>query len=462
LEVAVEEAEKSLLRGQYRRALKDANRCLVFALSQHQKHQQEEASSLRDDEADDDDDCFRVEAPLYFPFVFDDDNNTRRQQQPLYICIDFLRSDAVDRAAAVALQSWYEVSQRITMDAPVVQESHLRLLQPFWKVYGCSTSHQKDSATLLTTPARSCSLELAVVLVQFCRATAHVRESIELALVTLDHVLSSSGDAHYFYRLLREEQQFPLIHELLSYLLCNLMPYMDDERTVEAALKRLSEPSSIRDGAKEEQKTQASLVKAWTLSDRFNPNAARIVARFLHNPPIHWPDEIQDALESFRQQLEEKLAAFQQDHCCRRGSEEERISSAFATDRAVNIWDRSLLSAATETDLLAPLAVPMSGVRDAASGRFERLPTLGWDATTSFRLGLFRLAYVTRIAFIEPLVLSQKRWSNRGTLAVSVWALCMAWKERGRFYRGTKLALRLVLKPLREILDAIIPNHQRR
>jgi hypothetical protein len=447
LEVAVEEAEKSLLRGQHRRALKDANRCLVFALSQHHQQQQQQAVSS-DDSAEED--CFRVEAPLFFPLVFDE---TPGQQHPLCICIDFMPSDCVDRAAAVALQSWYEVSQRITMDAPVVHESHLRLLQPFWRVYGCV--RQNDSASFFEAPARSCSLELAVVLVQFCRATSHVREAAELALATLDRVLSS-GDPHC-YRLLRE--QLSLIQELLAYLLCDLMPHAVDEGTVEAALGRLSEPSSP---AREEREPAPSSVDAWRLSDSFNPRAARTIVRFLQNPPVHWPDEIQGSLESCLQQLEDNLAKFQQDTQC--GSE-DRSSSAHAADRA-DPWDGSSALTKSESALLDHLApparVPVSGVRDAASGRFERLPTLGWDAAAAFRLGLFRLAYVARVAAIEPLVLSQRRWSNRGTVAVSVWAVWMAWRERGRFSRGARLALRLLLKPLREIVDAIIPNNQRR
>lgn len=466
LEVAVEEAEKSLLQGNFRQALKDANRCLVFATRPssavsgcegpsdgNKRHQFETKPSA--DFGGQEEACVR--APFYFPFVFDHDDDDdvpqRRQRQhdrpiTLSIRIDAQPSDQVDRAAAVALQSWYEVSKRIS-DSPVVQESHLRLLQPFWRAYAAFDDDRDGPAPGRSTP-RACSLELVVVLIQFCRATFHVRESVELALATLHHVLSSEDANQLLVR------QWHHIQELLVYLLCRLLPYSVNERAVELALARLSEPVPREAAADEKGTIRRSCAAAaaddydvddydWRLSDHTNATAVRILVRFLENPPVHWPEACKGPLEACREQLEAELVLHPPDH-------DDPSGPASASTHPL-----STLSVALP-------AVAVNGVRDAASGRFEGLPTLGSDANGA-RLWLCRLAYLAKVAVVEPFALSHQRWSNRGALAVALWALWAAWRRRGNFYRSSKLALRAVLQPIREIIDAItspIPPSRRR
>jgi hypothetical protein len=442
LEVAVEEAEKSLLQGQFRQALKDANRCLVYATTTNpvaaaaaadgKGHQRTTKTSDNDSEMEEDGLCVR--APFYFPFVFDDVPHHDRRPRTLCIRIDARPSDQVDRAAAVVLQSWYELSQRISEDSPVVQESHLRLLQPFWRAY--ATIDDDRNGPSHSSP-RSCSLELVVVLVQFCRATFHVRESVELAMATLHHVLSSE-DSHQLLA-----RQWHHIHELLVYLFCRLLPYSVNDRSVELALTRLSEPVPCEAADDAQGRNPRPHADDWILSDRTNARAIRILVRFLENPPVHWPEECQGPLEVCREQLEAELARHPPD------PRDELPSKSFATS-TTNCHPLNALTVSLP-------AVPVNGIRDAASGQFEGLPTLGWDANGA-KLWLCRLSYLAKVAVVEPFALSNQRWSNRGVLAVSLWAFWAAWRRRAKFYRASRLALRAVLQPIREIIEALVTS----
>jgi hypothetical protein len=436
LEVAVEEAEKSLLQGRFRQALKDANRCLVFATNEPLPSANDGYKgrqwSTKTSDGGEMEDGICVRAPFYFPFVFDSvpPNHPRTdppQRNTLCIRIDAQPSDQVDRAAAVALQAWYEVSRRIS-ESPVVQESHLRLLQPFWRTYSTFEDGMDGPRAAGPSP-RSCSLELVVVLVQFCRATFHVREAVELALATLHHVLSSE-DAH---RLL--DGQWHHIQELLVYLFCRLLPHSADARDVELALARLSGPVLREADEPDERRRRIHLQNGdgWRLADHTNLDAIRILVRFLESPPVHWPEQCQGPLEVCREQLEAELA---------RHPPPDRTNPT------------SLPSSSLNTLSVALPAVPVNGTRDAASGQFEGLPTLGWDANGA-RLWLCRLSYLAKVAVVEPLALSHQRWSNRGVLAVSLWAFWAAWRRRAKLYRSSKLALRAALQPLREIIEAI-------
>jgi hypothetical protein len=444
LEVAVEEAEKSLLQGQFRQALKDANRCLVYAATTNpvaaaaadgKGHQR--TSTTSDDDRDMEEDGLCVRAPFYFPFVFDNDpRQPHHDRRPHTLCIriDARPSDQVDRAAAVVLQSWYELSQRISEDSPVVQESHLRLLQPFWRAYA-SLDEQDRNGPARSSP-RSCSLELVVVLVQFCRATFHVRESVELAMATLHHVLSSE-DSHQLLA-----RQWHHIQELLVCLFCRLLPYSVNDRSVELALTRLSEPVPCEAAAAADDaqgRNRRPHADDWILSDRANARAIRILVRFLENPPVHWPEECHGPLEVCREQLEAELARHPPDP-------RDDPPSNFASTHALN----------TTLSVALP-AVPVNGIRDAASGQFEGLPTLGWDANGA-KLWLCRLSYLAKVAVVEPFAWSNQRWSNRGVLAVSLWAFWAAWRRRARFYRISRLALRAVLQPIRDIIEALVSS----
>ena len=388
LEVAVEAAEHAFLRGEYRRALKDANRCLVYATTPR-------PSSVKGMELIEED-CFRVSAPLHFPLVFEDNH-------PFYIRIDSKSSDLTDRAAAVALQCWYELSQKIS-DSPVVRDSHLTLLQPFWKAYSADDAN-----------GRSFSVELVMVLIRFFQATNHVHEAYELSLATLDHLLSSSEISSCSF--LRDQRH--LVQELVSHLFLDMMPYSATAIPVSAALRRLS--------VRETQKDAPSDV-VWQPSKRLNDTAARMVLRFLQNPPVHWPEESKIMLEACQLRLDEELL--------RHGNDSPQ-------DHALE----NLLEGPSTI-------VAVSGLRES-SGAYSILPTLGWDG--SIEHWLRRVLYLSRVCVVEALALSERRWENRGKLTLSIWTFWMAWKQRKGMFRISKKVILFLIKPLQEIVEALLP-----
>lgn len=359
LEIAVDEAEKWFVSGDFRQALKQANRCLTFAAS----------APISPIYSDDD----RVETSLSFPFI----------DQAMFLRIDLqAAADLTDRAAAIALQSWYELFQQASGSE---RARGYPYLEPFYQAYSNS-------------PHRACSLELALVVAQFCSVTKHAPAAVELACVTLYHLFAADEV------VLREQHE--TAHELLLLLFATL-PYAGKAEAVSQSLSRFFEP------------TWPSSHFHYDFNDLDTPHksSVRAAIRFIDNPPIHWPEKM--SLHECRKELE--------------AIAEEALDGSF-----------------DEQDLAA--VVPMS------SSRLSSLPTLGWDG--SGEQWLRRFLYLARVSIVEPLVWSEDRWENRGKAAVALWTCWMAWRRRRGVYRGSKYAVYLLLKPVREIVEALVPKRR--
>jgi hypothetical protein len=104
-----------------------------------------------------------------------DNSDANSQKEGRYIVLNWRKeSDHVDRVAAVALQSWYELVTRQQQNAPNQQEKQLRTLgrphlQPVIERY----TTEKNPSVM--------SPELLVVLVQFCHAMDYFTLAVELA-----------------------------------------------------------------------------------------------------------------------------------------------------------------------------------------------------------------------------------------------------------------------------------------
>jgi len=379
---------------------------------------------------DDDDEAFVPPIPFRFPNVVSGGD--------LYLRIHCNKSrrtggggsDLTDRAAAIALQSWYELSKleeeqsvgggdRSTRNSTDAAAAY-RFLQPFWTAYSAETSH------------RSCSLELAFVLVQFCCAIGRVHEAIELAAATLHRVFGlreltcyggSNDDAQR-----DRQQQDDVLREYLVFVICETLPYCSDAEAVSAALRQFKEPNWTPSAEWEDDDFR------WELSPLASVDSTRAVLGFLEHPPIHWPDEFKSVLGDCQERLDRLL------NKTLLLTDSSRSSSVSPTNR--------------EHQSLVMGSLPMSAAREGRTGRYSLLPTLGWDG--GVRHWLQRVVYLTRICIVNPLILSERRWENSGKAALTVWSFWVAWRQRTRIYRGSTKALKFFLKPLLEIIEALI------
>lgn len=395
MDLAVQEAEKLFISGHFQRSLTQANRCLAFASKVEQDASvisTENCSSsgeftsaadysiLTDDSSDNY--SFRLKLPLNFPY--------RRSKALMCIRVDLTKApggtDWTERAAAVALQSWYELSKKADTEKEKLQG--YQFLEPFLKAYSTKETHSS-----------CCSLELTLVFIDFCYATGHVHESLELAFATIYQIFCCTESS-----LIINEQR-DIVREFLMFLFRSLA-YSADSRHVQDGLHRFYEPE------------WSAVSHQWTILTQINPNSTREVIRFLNDTPIHWPDDCKSALEECRVDLEQLL-------------EEAHVEDdSFDLTRAI---------------------VPMIGRREMGYS----LPTLGWDG--SYEHYFRRIMHLVRVCVMEPLVLSENKWQNRGNAAVIVWSLWIAWRRRRLVSKGYTKALSYLLKPIKEILEAVLP-----
>jgi len=153
----VESLEDVFLKGNFRDALKMANNFLRNAANDHQY----EKTSDRSNEGS----SFRLPTTLGW---------LKPPKQSCTIHVYWNQeSDDTDRAAAVALQSWYELSKldsksnTTSAAAAAPSSSSLRHLQPFLDTYTTSPTTTDDRTNHKAMP-----LELLVMWIQFCRAVA--------------------------------------------------------------------------------------------------------------------------------------------------------------------------------------------------------------------------------------------------------------------------------------------------
>jgi hypothetical protein len=146
----------------------------------------------------------------------------------------------------------------------------------------------------------------------------------------------------------------------------------------------------------------------------------------LDNPPLHWPDECKDLMETCRIKLDEMLEDVEH--------------------------NMPLLSSSSSDSSDSGVMVPMTTVREA-SGKHAILPTLGFDG--SFQQWFRHAVHLVRVAVVDPVLVSEDRWTNRVKATLTVWTIWMAWRRRRRVSQNLSRAL---WKPLQEILEAVIPR----
>jgi hypothetical protein len=308
----------------------------------------------------------------------------------LSIRIKRTQSNDTDRVAAIALQSWYELSRQ----AATVEERKrgMRKLVSFAKAY-----NERSQAF---------SLELIVVFCKFCHAIGHVHEAIELAFETIYEVLSLDYEQQPSIRTNPNELQ-----ELVQFVFDQLC-YCNN-RSSAGGLRRFYEP---------EWKPSHQYV--WKTQEEANWTAVRQVANFIDNQPVHWPEECKSLLASCRTNLQGLIHQMEQHEKAQAGSAEDEI-------------------------------IPCWGRREA-SGRYEILPTFGWDG--SYEQWRRQFLHLIGVYVFEPLVLSERKWENRQQSALALCMLWIFWKQKRRILQTSSNALRIALKPLQEILQALLPE----
>lgn len=259
--VDVKCVEKAYLEGSFSEALTIANRCLK---QQSQSYDNVQALPLL--------------TPL--PLKFDVCHKTR------YISFHWgEESDSACRAAAIALQSWYELSKQ---DDSQQQKGH-RFLQPFLDTY-------TSTAPGDVLGRRVMSMELLTLWILFLSASPIVNqteEAMELAQEVLRHIRSAKKSA------ISSPISQKSCHELVILLFTELLPSYASSLATQDLLGRLVGPSSASKPSQESKGPSGPELE--------RKDVVQQCLCFCNTDDGNWPHWLQDAFQECRVVLQAEL-----------------------------------------------------------------------------------------------------------------------------------------------------------
>jgi hypothetical protein len=399
----VEDSEQAFVEGSFCQALQLANACLKgegqSETDQHRYYRNKDATAGR----------IALQTPIELSF----DMNIQRR----WISIELNSpkdTSRVDRAAAVALQSWFEISQKAGSQQE--QARGYRFLLPFLNEYTIDHQTQERSR------CRAFSPELIVIFVQFCHATEHFHMAIELCSELVHSLLSFTSNGE---RLPLDKHQEKYFQEIVMLLLTRLVPFCDDPKAVTDLGKRMMRT----DGA---SSTEWALTSTkWSACSVTSASSVRGVLALLANDErlSRWPEWLHVTVAECRTHLEillQDLEDFDDDD------------------------DKAFLEGPRSQDGVIEDSLVVNGAGTAPPEDF-----MSWQDSWVARVVRF-----VRVRVRE----SMNDHRGRATAAVTILTLWMAWRHRRRFVaNGTihttaSVAIQTILRPLLEIVDALMPS----
>jgi hypothetical protein len=400
----IEDSEQAFVEGSFRQALQLANACLAG-----------EGQSETDRHRYGNTDATAGRIALQTPIELSFDANFQRR----WITIDLNSpkdTSRVDRAAAVALQSWYEISQKAGSQQE--QARGYRFLLPFLNEY--TIDHKPQDRR----HCRSFPPELMVIFVQFCHATQHFHLAVELCSELVHSLLSFTSNGE---RPLLEKHQQRYLQEIVILLLTRLLPFCDDPKAVTDLGKRLVRT----DGASSTEWTSTST--KWSACSVPSANSVkRIIALLREDERLsHWPEWLHGTIAECRTHLEILL---------------QDLEDLDDDD------DKAFLEGPHSQDGVIEDSLVANG-----QGTAPPEDLMSWQDSWVARLVRF-----VRVRVQE----SMNDPRGRATVAVTILTLWMAYRHRrrlvatGTIHTTASVVGRTILRPLLEIVDALMPSER--
>lgn len=396
----IKDSEQAFVEGSFRRALKLANTCLEGeGQSETDRHRYGNTDAAG---------RIALQTPIELSF------EAKVLRRWIQINLNSPKETSrVDRAAAIALQSWYEISQKAGSQQEQARGS--RFLLPFLNKY--TIDHQIQDRR----SCRSFSPELMVIFVQFCDATQHFHLSVELCSELVHSLLSFTGNGE---RPLMDAHQQIYFQEIVVLLLTRLMPFCDNPKAVTNLGKRL-----VTDDASSTEWTLTST--KWYACSVPSAGSVRGVLALLDNDESlsRWPEWLHGTIAECRTNLEillQDLEAFDDDD------------------------DKAFLEGPHSQDGVIEDSLVVNGQGTAPPEDF-----MSWQDSW-----VARVVHFVRVRVRE----SMNDHRGRATAAVTILTLWMAWRHRrrlvatGTIHSTASGAVRTILRPLLEIVDALMPS----
>jgi hypothetical protein len=381
----IDYAERAFLQGSFREALHVSNKILdEESIDTVQSGLQREH-------------MVKLRTSLHFRFFPNESFVVRVRTEPLEE--NFVR---LERAAAVALQSWSEMNGMVPTED--LRERGYRYLLP----------------CLRYVHAHSISADLAVLLMQFCRETEHLKVALGLCL----ELLSSSKGGKL------EGKEVFLQDEVVEVLCCRLLPFSRDADVTAAILESLSRAPknasrtlTLSGVAKIDSFPEGRLVDSWKVSGRLNREATARILSFL---------QIYTTETSPLGTKETVLRCISLLETIQTQSKEENVAP----------WDSQ-----SESSMGMSSGTLMSQTHESGSA---------WLWRFSVQLRVLLRRYL--LAFKEERKDNSDAWKRRSQVAISVLSVWIIWKQRKRVAGASKTVLWSSIQPFFEIWQALFPT----
>jgi hypothetical protein len=275
--------EGAFLQGNFREALRLSNQQLR-EWWQHQPKNENQNPTVPKENSDGS--ILQLQTPIHLVFSSEEnviDDSSNRQM----ISLHFDPADRIDRAAAIALQSWYEISKQPSKNSDT--NSH-RFLQPFMNVY-TSMNH------------KTMSLELYIVWLKFCLT---VQKS---SLITIE----LAGEVMHHIRWAKipqldtsESKAKDLISDLTLSLFTEWLPlyYGSETELMEDYFRRLQSSSTFA-------KNTDSLPDCVQLTSRdtaiYMKKAIQLCLQYCNTDDGNYPEWLQESFVHCRKTLQAHL-----------------------------------------------------------------------------------------------------------------------------------------------------------
>lgn len=338
----------------------------------------------------------------------------------------------VERAATVALQSWYEIANDAGSRRPdqsTAEQGYTHLL-PFFRVYTCvspsvpknhipTNGSSHEDALALAMDCRPMPLELAVVFIQFLQSgvCGHSREAVELGGEILFRVAAKSHPGR---------QIRVVLEELYCLLMVEILPLCASPGTVVAFLKRFLQHGEAWKPSKDE-----FLIRKQPSSD-----VVVLILSFLNSAPPRWSHQrfpSKECVDGCRSSLREMLKLVEMQRRRRQAASEKSLESP----------SRSHLTFLENEEVVTPNREALSGTSPGPD------PLVLKNKIVSSEGALLKASRGFR-------ALVWKFNGNWGGLAFLLVMALFAWKRRHRTASVSAAAFRLFLAPFREVVDALI------
>lgn len=486
--VIVQDAEAFFLSGNFSKALMLSNQVLKQEWDNNDNFQNkimQQGQAMMYDKSFNYDEqiILSLSTPVRFHFETTSSPITRKMSIVFPPQSPTTKVSSIDRAAAVALQSWFEIARRSKQKQQKVCSSittqHLEHgffhLKPFLDVYAppitdlhskqqskehtSSTKQhhqqhkQKQSQQFLGRPMPPA---LMIIFLQFLRAIGgnHMHAATDLSVEILHSILhdedNQQKNAKIQSNVGNNINANEFCQEIFLILCTELLPCLTEPKEIQQAFQQCfsshDKSSAVVAVSGQERSTAATTTTTTSDQTMMNPRAIQTLLSLLNTIPITSVQQqegigpTEECLATCKSELKRLLKFVKMQQHQTKGMQSPSSQSR----------DQDIVAQANNNHVNTISSERNHTIITNTSRSNRRSPIFNWLSNNMDPI-------VTRFMYVlknKDLII-QKIRNNPSTIALWVLMILLAWKRRKRLMSMSGTAIRHVLAPLQEIIEAV-------